>query len=156
MPCSPRAGRVARLPLTSGALQVKCTQQTFYEQGAESLTNKQQREVDIDTATPALKMKQQEAVAAIKPEEGRGSCVMELEVVFYAPGDKMGSPSRQHWLAVEIGVYGQEGKFETVKALGLIPLPPPWGQGSPHPTVAWPLLACRPMPRPSSGPRLTL
>ena len=121
MPCSPRAGREARLPLTSGALQVKCTQQTFYEQGAESLTNKQQREVDIDTATPALKMKQQEAVAAIKPEEGRGSRVMELEVVFYAPGDKMGSPSRQHWLAVEIGVYGQEGKFETVKARGLIP-----------------------------------
>ena len=33
----------------------------------------------------------------------------------------MGAPSRQHWLAVEIGIFGSESRFETVVSRGLIP-----------------------------------
>ena len=102
-------------------LQVKCTQQSFYEKGAEALSSKAQREIEMDTVTPALKLAPQAALAAIKPAEGRTSRVLELDVVLYAPGDKMGSPSQKQWLAVEVGPYGSEAKFEAIVTRGYIP-----------------------------------
>ena len=102
-------------------LQVKCTQQSFYAKGADTLSSKEQREIELDTVTPALKMAPQEAMAAIKPAPGSVTRMMELEVRLYAPGDRMGSPSMQQWLAVEIGQYGSEAKFEVIVTKGLIP-----------------------------------